>query len=449
MTRGLLPLLLAALVLPVAAAADGLPAIETWKVDDHTTGFLLADRRAPLVQLHIVFPAGTWSRWGHDDDLSTAWRMSLYDPGGELRRRSDRLNAGLNLYVGSHSATVHASCLKEDLPEVVRLVRDVLANRSIDRGELRRWGQQRRIGWRGSRTNVQFRANQLVARTIFHRDDPRRRPYEAPAKPSRDVERLLALRDRLLTLPGRAIGVSGDVSRRQAEELAATLLPPASTDAVPDLGSALRPLRPRSEWAEGTERIERLTQVYFGLMRDSLSFVDDDYPAFVLANHVLGGHFYSRLNRALRHDGGETYGAFARSWGGLEPGPLVLASFTRTDNAPAAEAKMRGALAEFHEQGISADERSDAAGHFLGRAPHERQWPASRLSRRMSEWRLGLPAGFWDGLPDRIAALSLEEINDFIARYYDPEAFVMGRVAPLRPRSSPTDRATPTTPAGP
>ena len=45
--------------------------------------------------------------------------------------------------------------------------------------------------------------------------------------------------------------------------------------------------------------------------RESLPREDPDYPAFMVASHVLGGHFYSRLNVALRHEGGETYGAFS------------------------------------------------------------------------------------------------------------------------------------------
>ena len=170
--------------------------------------------------------------------------------------------------------------------------------------------------------------------------------------------------------------------------------------------------------------------MYFGLGRESLGYLEDDYPAFVLANHVLGGHFYSRIMVALRHEGGETYGAFARAEGDVDPGPYIMGSFTRADNAAYAEGKLRDALATFHEDGITEDERSDAVGYLTGRLPFARAAPYQVLSRFLEERRLGLPQGFFDRLPERAAALTLDEISAFIATYYDPDAFVMGRVAP-------------------
>ena len=34
---------------------------------------------------------------------------------------------------------------------------------------------------------------------------------------------------------------------------------------------------------------------YFYFYRDGLAVNDPNYPAYRLANHVIGGHFYSRL----------------------------------------------------------------------------------------------------------------------------------------------------------
>jgi predicted Zn-dependent peptidase len=405
-------------------------AVHTWNVDDATRGLLIRDDRAPVVALTVQFPAGTWSRWAEQADLSTAMAIQKYDPRGTLRRRADELSVQVQVGASNRVSRLSLWCLKEDLPAVLELVRDVLGNDDFDRKELKRWKRGRRISWRASQKDVQFRARQMAARGLYREGDPRRKGYDGPREMETDPRKLREIRDRIVRLPGRVVAFAGDLEPAEAERAARDLLPAAETDPPVDLEPALLPLRPRDERGDTTTTIPRLTQVYFGLGRVSVSMENPDYPAFVVANHVLGGHFYSRISVALRHEEGDTYGAFASAEGGVVPGPFVVASFTRTDNAPAAEAKMRETLRVFREDGITEQERAEAIGYLLGKAPFARQTPWNVLFRRLNEEVQGLPVGFFDTLPHRAAELSLDEINGFIRRYYDPSGFTLARVAP-------------------
>jgi zinc protease len=174
----------------------------------------------------------------------------------------------------------------------------------------------------------------------------------------------------------------------------------------------------------------RINQVYFAYTRPSLSYDDPDWPALMVADHVLGGHFYCRLNQALRHKGGETYGARTINRGGAVPHAYLLTTYTRAENAAIAEAKLRQVLADLHRHGISDQEREAAIGFLSGRRLFYRQSPEQVLMRYLAERRHGYPAGFHDRLVDRAAALSIEQINDFIHQFYDPAAFTMVTVAP-------------------
>ncbi len=427
-TLWILCLALAA-VLP--SAASDLPRFptHTWQVNGSTGGVLVEDHRTPTVTLILEFPAGSWSRWGQAEDLQTALAISLYDPEGTLRKRSDRLAAPIYLHVEDRYGSLSVSFLKDDMKEVLDLVRDVLANRRFDGKELRRWKQEAGLTWKSRATDVRFQGRRLVARSLFQEDDPRRKPLEKPRQVETDTGKLRSIRDRLIRLPGRTIGLAGDLTPEEAEPIARNLLPPAGEPDV-DLEPALLPIRPRADREDTVTHIRRLTQVYFGLGRESLTYDDPDYPAFVLSNHVLGGHFYSRLMVALRHEGGETYGAFASSEGGMETGPYVLGSFTRAANAAHAEEKMRETLKVFHERGITEEERAETVSHFLGAAPFGRQYASQVLLRRLQERRGRLPERFFDELPHRMERLSLGEINDFIAKFFDPDRFVLGSVAP-------------------
>jgi len=418
------------LVAAIGAAAEPPFPVQAWSVDGETDGLLVEDHRVPLVSLRLEFPVGVWSPWARRAHAEEGFEIGLHDSAGALRARADALAAGLALSMDERSARLSASCLKEDLPAVLALVRDVLAGRDFDRRELKRMRKEEQISWESSEKDPSFRASQAEARALFAPDDPRRIPWEKPDKLETRVESLAVARDAVVRLPGRVIAFAGDLRREEAEAAAASLLPataPAPSDIAP-VFDRLAPARARE--SEISERIPRLTQVYFSLVRTSLPMNDPDYPAFTIADHILGGHFYSRLYVALRHEGGETYGAGTSDFEDVVPGPYGLFTFTRTDNAAATEKKLREVLRVFHERGITEQERADALGYLQGQRLFERQTAGQSLSRLLWERRMGLPRGFVDETLARASRLDLEQINAFITRFYDPREFFLVRVEP-------------------
>jgi predicted Zn-dependent peptidase len=151
----------------------------------------------------------------------------------------------------------------------------------------------------------------------------------------------------------------------------------------------------------------------------------------MIADHVLGGHFYSRLYEALRHHEGDTYGTGTRDTGSdLAPGAYAAWTFTKTANAAHTEQKLREVLKELFERGISEGERAGAAGYLLGRRAFERQAPGQVLGEFLWEHWRGLPRGFRDQLAERAVAVPLGEVNALIRWFYDPARFTMVKLAP-------------------
>jgi len=173
-------------------------------------------------------------------------------------------------------------------------------------------------------------------------------------------------------------------------------------------------------------KLARLTQVYFALAREAPALTDREYAAFLVADHVLGGHFYSRLYVALRHGEGDTYATGTIREGEPATGAYGLWTYSRTANA--IEAKLRGVLSKFHDGGITEEERADAAGYLKGRRAFNVQAPGQVLDRILWERSRGLDPGYRDALVERAAALPLDEINAFVKRFYDPARFTMIRV---------------------
>ena len=406
-------------------------AVLTWTVDAGTQGALVEDHRAPLVAVTIEFPVGTWSPWARAHDAADAFSYQDDDPDRSLRKRADALAATIDLGMGRRSASLTLRCLKADLDATLALARDVLANTRYDEHELKRAHRERKILWRGNETNVGFRTDQAAARLFFATDDPRRLPYEKPEPVETNVAKLVAARDLMIRLPGRIVGFAGDLTLDEAKRAADGLLPASEPGAPDGIAPRLLALTPAGSRARELDiEMRKLTQVYLELDRDSLPWDDPRRPAFLVADHVLGGHFYSRLYVALRHDAGDTYGAGTSEAGDVVPGVYAASTFTRVENAESIETKLRGVMNVFQEKGITEDERAGAISYLRGNRSFDRQSAGQILGRFMTERRLGLAPGFLDGQIERASTLSLDEVNAFIREFYDPAEFSMVRAAP-------------------
>jgi len=406
-------------------------AVQTWAVDGGTEGALVEDHRAAAVSIVVELPVGRFSTWAREHHAAEAFEMMDRDPDGSLRKRADALAAELTLTMTSRAATLRVSCLKTSLPGVLALVRDVLGNPRFDADELTRARHEQAILWRGRDTDISFRVRQRAARGLFVEGDPRLYPYEKPLAIVTDAKRLAATRDAMVRIPGRLVGLAGDITAQEAHDAAAGLLPPPAAEAPADLAPHYRPLVAPPVDAGGADvPMRRLTQVYLLAARDSIPWGDPRRPAFEIADHVLAGHFYARLWVALRHEGGDTYGVGTIDEGGRVPGLYGAATYTRLANAAAIEAKLREAMRAFRDGGIDETERADAIGYLTGRIAFTRQSPDQILARYLTERRLGLPRGALDDLVARAGRLTLQEVNAFIGDYYDPARFTMIRAVP-------------------
>jgi len=415
---------------PPATARLSPEGAQTWSVEQGTTAVLIEDHRAPLVEIRLMFPIGRWSPWaGRAGRLDEAFALQLLDPGGTLRARADRAGADVSLSTDARMSVLALGCRRDALDSVLALARDVLSNRDIDRSEIGRRNMAGDLEWSAAEKNPQSMMRTDVRRILFQPKDPRRTPYEKQEHAAGDPKRLVLVRDTLVRSPGRVIGFAGDLTRAEAETMARALLSPAlDAPPAPTVPALPAPLPPERRPKEHTVKLARLTQVYMALSREGPALTDREYPAFLIVDHVLGGHFYSRLYVALRHGQGDTYATGTLREGEPAVGAYAAWTYSRTANAAATETKLRSVLSALHQRGITEEERADAVGYFQGRRAFNVQSPGQVLDRVLWERSRGLPPGYRDALIERAAALPLDEINDFVRRFYDPARFTMIRV---------------------
>ena len=404
------------------------PEVLRWEVSEGTDGLLVRDTRVPLVRMIIDFPAGDYSPWFREAHAQEAFELQFYDSEGTLRARADALAAEVTLLVGHRRSQLQVACLKRDTEAVLDLVKDVLANTDIQPAEIKRYAKNMQIGWKSNETDPDFRLKQTAVRMLHPESDARRAAVEEPAEVLREVEALVAARDALIRLPGRRVGFAGDLTLEEAQAFAKDLLPavdPTERMTEPEF-TLLKTDRP----GQSDQQMANLNQAYFAYIGAMPALTDERYPAFLLATHVLGGHFFSRLYVALRHDGGDTYGARARPSSEVVEGSVALSTFTRADNVARVHEKLVAVLKTFHGEGITDEELSTGVAYYSGRLAFDRQAPGEQLADVLRDEARGLGEGWDERVVDAMSKLTVDEVNAVIAEFYNPDKFTLIRLLP-------------------
>lgn len=406
---------------------DAPAKVELFEIDAHTTGVYIPDHRAPLVDVWVQVPVGQWDEGLIDAGVLEAWVDQTNDPEATLRTRADARAMRLEAGIKTGRSILYLGCLAEDLPEAKTLLGDIITNRTYDEAQFKREAKSNVQGWEMGEKDPPTVRRRAVFELTFSETDPRQpdlAPYDLPV---RDSEALADLRDRMLKTPGRYVAFAGDLTLDQAQEFATGLLPAAD----PSLAWTEMPLEPLLERpARHVVPLANTTQAYLDYFQMGPTTLDPHYPAWLLAEHVLGGHIYSRISTALRHEGGDTYSASSYANVDSSPRPAGIVTFTRADNLEATEQKVKDTLATFHADGITAEELDEAVRYFRGKALMRTQTPEQLLFNTMYNLGNDQPIDWHMEDPAPMEQLTLDEVNAVIREHFDPADFTMVVVVP-------------------
>jgi zinc protease len=239
------------------------------------------------------------------------------------------------------------------------------------------------------------------------------------ARFDRDVAR--GQRDRIWRRDRLRVGFAGAIdearARAGAERLAAGLDPTPSPPDPPLVAVASPPGR-RIVVVDKPAR----TQCQMLIGHGAPPYGGDDHLALAPLEAAFGGMFTSRLMQEIRVRRGWSYGAGCRIF------KARIGHWFRIDLAPSAEVAadalalvldLYGALGR---DGITGDELAFARDYLLGTHALDRQTPHQRMRRRLRDALLDLPPDHDARLPERLAALRLEDVRAAADRWLTPDA---------------------------
>ena len=159
-----------------------------------------------------------------------------------------------------------------------------------------------------------------------------------------------------------------------------------------------------------------------------LSDNDADYPAFTLANAILGWGGSSRLWERVREKDGLSYDVgSAVAWSSHEPNSMWQAwAIFAPQNQPRVEAAFREEVARALKDGFTQAELDAAKKGLLNARRLARAQDSVLAAALNNNLYLGRTFAISQKVDEQIAAATLDSVNAALRKYLDPKAFVIG-----------------------
>jgi zinc protease len=145
-----------------------------------------------------------------------------------------------------------------------------------------------------------------------------------------------------------------------------------------------------------------------------------DYIALTVANQVLGGPAANRLFSALRTRRGLTYGASSDLNCFESAGTWEAKTFTRTSETNKALKVILDQMRDFHDHEITPSELQTTKSYLIGHLALEFQSSESVAEQVLELMVHGLPLDYWNSFPEKVNALSVEDVREAVERHLDP-----------------------------
>ncbi len=158
------------------------------------------------------------------------------------------------------------------------------------------------------------------------------------------------------------------------------------------------------------------TQTYFWIGNTGIARDDPDRATVKLAETVFGGRFTSLLNTELRVKSGLSYGANSVFIRHSRPGPVVIASYTKTESTGRAIDLALETLAGYRKSGMDDGMLASAKSYVLGQFPPTLE-TGTQVAGKLSELAFyGLDASDVNGFASAVSAATREGVHGIIQR---------------------------------
>lgn len=153
----------------------------------------------------------------------------------------------------------------------------------------------------------------------------------------------------------------------------------------------------------------------------AIRYTDADFYGMTVLNKIIGGGPTGRLFRHLREEKGYTYGAYSQLDARRFRGTWVASTNVRTEVTEAALTDLIDELRQARDIRVPDAELADAKRSIVSAFALAIESPQAPLANAITRWRYGLPADYWDRYPERIMAITQDDVKAMAVKYLDPK----------------------------
>ena len=407
--------------------------IQSWQTAEGAKVLFVEARELPMFDLRLTFAAGS----SQDDGVPglamlTNAMLNEGVPGkdvGAIAAGFENLGAefGNGAYRDMAVASLRSLSAPEQREPALRLFEQVIGQPTFPEDALLRIKNQVLAGFEYQKQNPGKLASLELFRRLYG-EHPYGHPSDGTAEtiPPIGREQLQAFHAKAYTAGNAVIALVGDLSRSEAEALAA-----AVSAALPK-GPALARIAQPQEPEAGTQHIDfPSNQTHLLLAQLGIDRRDPDYAALYLGNQIFGGGgFGTRLMEEVREKRGLSYGVYSGFSAMQARGPFMINLQTRAELSAGTLQLVKDLLHDYLASGPTEQELKDAKRELAGSFPLSTASNAAIVGQLGSMGFYDLPLSHLEDFMDEIKALTAEQVRTAMAKHLDPDALVIVTAGP-------------------
>jgi zinc protease len=387
---------------------------------------VLEDHRSPQISMQLIID-GAGGYYDPADFPGLAGFTSAMMMEGtstrtaqQIAQEQETMASTVSVSAGGsgENATVMASSLNENFDRTLALASDVVLNPSFPEQELARYKTRQKASVVQVRMIPRFLAMERYARVIYG-DHPSGRvmpTVESIDKVTRDA---IVNFHQAHYVPDKAIlAIVGDTTLAEARKKVETAF-----GAWKRSGVAVPPVQDPAPVGPTTVfLVDRPNSVQTSLIvgTQAINRMSPDYDVLELVNAIIGGGPTGRLFLNLREEKGWTYGAYSGLNAPRFRGDWSAQTEIKGDVTEAAVGEILNEVNRLRTEPIPDKEFLDKKRSLVASFALSLETPMAILSDYITSRRYNLPADYWAKYPERIAAITKEQVQAAAKKYLDP-----------------------------
>ena len=356
----------------------------------------------------------------------------------QVQDRLDELKTEIGIGGSPGHVTVSISSRREHLPAAIALVGDLLRRPAFPAEALAEWKQQSLTAIEQQRKEPEAVVGNTLARlgNPYPRGDVRyARTFDELVEDVKAVE-IEQVRDHHRRFYGARKGEFGAAGDMDVDAVRNALMAAFGdwTDGMPfvRVPNPLVPVPPARLLLPAPDKQNATMLVHLSV---PMSDIDVDYPALMMANHLLGSGGSSRLWKRIREAEGLSYDVRSgMSWSSIERNSDWQASaIFAPQNRAKVEAAFREEVARAMKDGFTEQELSAGQRGLLGFRQLSRAQDRSVASALANNLYLDRSFEVSAKVDAALAALTVGQVNAALRKYLTPDQFVLGFAGDFKP----------------